>query len=870
MLEGKYNAKEAEKKWQKFWEDLGIYKFDINTPKEKIYSIDNPPPTVSGKIHIGHVFSYSQIEMMARYMRMKGYNVFYPFGFDDNGLPTERLVEKQIGKKANQISREDFNKLCLETTEKYEKSFKELFKSLGFSADWDLMYSTISPKAQKTAQKSFIDLYNKNKVYHSESPCLWCTECKTSIAQAELDTKEVKTKFNYLNFYIPELEENLEIATTRPEFLPGCVAVFVNPKDTEKAKYIGKEIEVPLLNYKVPIIGDEKVDMEKGTGAVMCCTFGDATDVEWWKKYNLPLKQIIGKDGRINESVEKYGGLKAEEARKQIIEDLSEAGYLLKQEDITHQIGVHERCGTPAEFSIGKQWYIDILSEKERFLKAGNQINWNPQNMKARYDDWVKNLQWDWGISRQRYFGVPFPVWYCNNCGEPKIASEDQLPVNPLNSQPNEPCTCGCMEFTPEKDVMDTWATSSVTPLINLDWGEKENGELMKKLMPMSLRPNAHDIIRTWDFYTIVKNLYHTGEIPWENIMIAGHVLASKGEKISKSKNNGAMEPEKLLENYSADAIRYWTASGRLGNDVMFSEASLREANKFINKIWNVSKFATMHLEDFDKNKSEQVELLPMDKYILSKLGKVMNDFSSNLDKYEPGLALKSFEKFFWEYCDNYVEIVKHRLYNPDLYGKEARMSGQKAIYESILQMLKMGSIYMPHITEEIYQQCFRKYEKEESIHQSRIDAYKYKPYDNLIRNGDATIDLISKTRGFKSERNLSLRTPIKSSTMFTKAENLDFVNNALLDIKNATNCKNIQVMEGQEEKIENVEIDWEDLKKIEEEKRRKKEMDKLAKIDSQNQSINQEFPYKVKVEPVNVQSTNSIEHSKEEDEMER
>ncbi len=275
--------------------------------------------------------------------------------------------------------------------------------------------------------------------------------------------------------------------------------------------------------------------------------------------------------------------------------------------------------------------------------------------------------------------------------------------------------------------------------------------------------------------------------------MIAGHVLASKGEKISKSKNNGAMEPEKLLENYSADAIRYWTASGRLGNDVMFSEASLREANKFINKIWNVSKFATMHLEDFDKNKSEQVELLPMDKYILSKLGKVMNDFSSNLDKYEPGLALKSFEKFFWEYCDNYVEIVKHRLYNPDLYGKEARMSGQKAIYESILQMLKMGSIYMPHITEEIYQQCFRKYEKEESIHQSRIDAYKYKPYDNLIRNGDATIDLISKTRGFKSERNLSLRTPIKSSTMFTKAENLDFVNNnALLDIKNATNCKNI------------------------------------------------------------------------------
>lgn len=856
MLEGKYNSKEVEKRWQEYWEKIGIYKFDVTNTRDKIYSIDNPPPTVSGKIHIGHVFSYSQIEMMARYMRMRGYNVFYPFGFDDNGLPTERLVEKKIGKKAHQVSREEFNELCLETTQQYEKQFKDLFKSLGFSADWDLMYSTISPKAQKTAQKSFIDLYKKNKVYHSESPCLWCTECKTSIAQAELDTKETDTKFNYLKFYIPETNETLEIATTRPELLPGCVAVFINPEDKEKAKYIGKEIIVPMLNFRVPIIADPKVDMEKGTGAVMCCTFGDATDVEWWKKYNLSLKQIIGQDGRIVENIEKYGGMKTEDARKQIIEDLKEQGYLLRQEDISHQIGVHERCGTPAEFSVSKQWYIDILSEKERFLKAGDKINWNPKNMKARYDDWVKNLQWDWGISRQRFFGVPFPVWYCNSCGTPKIASEEQLPVNPLNTQPSKPCTCGCEDFTPEKDVMDTWATSSVTPLINLDWGEDEKGELMQKLMPMSLRPNAHDIIRTWDFYTIVKNLYHTGEIPWENIMIAGHVLANKGEKISKSKNNGAMEPEKLLQSYSADAIRYWTASGRLGNDVLFSEDSLKEANKFINKLWNVSKFATMHLEDYDKKKAEQIEMLPMDRYILSKLGKTMEEFSANLSKYEPGLALKNFEKFFWEYCDNYVEIVKHRLYNPDIYGEDARISGQKAMYETMLQLLKMGAIYMPHITEEIYQQFFKQNEKEESIHQSRIDGFMYKPDEELIRNGDSVIELISSTRRYKSENSLSLRAPIKKATLRVTPEHFSFVQDSLMDIKNATNSNIIMILEGKDNNLEDLEIDWEEVERLKEEKRQKKEREKKdqnsAQNDnnSQNETMQQTFPYRVQTVP--------------------
>ena len=809
MLEGKYHSKESEKKWQEYWKENNIYKFDIDA--EKIYSIDTPPPTVSGKIHIGHVFSYTQIEIIARYMRMKGLNVFFPFGFDDNGLPTERLVEKQIGKKANQLSREEFNKLCLKTTEEYESKFKELFKSLGFSADWDLLYSTISEKSQKTAQKSFLDLYKKGLVYYKEAPTLWCTECRTSIAQAELDTKEAETTFNYINFYMPELGENLEIATTRPELLPGCVAVFVNPNDEKKSRFINKEVEIPLFKFKVKILADEKVDIEKGTGAVMCCTFGDVTDVSWWKEYKLPIKKIIDKNGFISNDVEKYGGLKSIQARKMIIEDLREAGYLNKQETIVHQVGVHERCGTPVEFNVTKQWYIDILNHKEDFLKAGDKINWFPQTMKGRYTNWVENLQWDWGISRQRYFGVPFPVWYCEKCGKTIVADEEDLPVNPLVSSPKKVCECGHDKFIPEKDVMDTWATSSVSPLINLNWANDEESDLMKKMMPMNLRPNAHDIIRTWDFYTIVKNLYHMNEIPWKDIMISGHVMAQKGEKISKRKDNAKMDPENLLKNYSADSIRYWTANGRLGNDILFSEEELKNANKFINKLWNVSKFAIMHLEDY--NPSEDIQLLTMDKYILSKMAKMVKEFSYNLDKYEIGLGLKTFEKFFWEYCDNYIEIVKHRLYKPDIYGVEARKSGQKALYETIFEILKIASIYIPHITEEIYQSFFKNIEKTISIHLTSVLNYmtKFEIDNELIKNGDIVIDIISETRKFKSENNISLRTELKTLSLELEKNLYKFINDkdVLVDIKNTSNSNEIKIDQREEDgyKINEIKI---------------------------------------------------------------
>ena len=789
-MQKNYNALESEAKWQNYWDEIGIHNFNPNATR--FYSIDTPPPTVNGKIHIGHVFSYSQVEMIARYWRMKGYEIFYPFGFDDNGLPTERLVEKQYKLRAHDLPREEFIKLCLKTTAEYEEQFKALFRSLGFSVDWSLEYSTISPLSQKTSQKSFIDLYQKQKAYYSESPALWCTECRTSIAQAEIETRVLDSSFNYMKFTIAGSDEALLIATTRPELLSGCVCIFINPNDKEKMRFIGKEAIVPLFDYKVPIMADEKVEMDKGSGIVMCCTFGDLTDLELWKKYNLPLKKVITKEGKIAGDIPFYGNMKISEARSQTIKDLEARGYLIKSEPLQHNVAVHERCQHPIEITISNQWFISILKEKDKYLDAGNKIKWYPVSMKERYMNWVENLQWDWCISRQRYFGVPFPVWYCSKCGAITVADESELPVNPVSTSPKQKCACGSSEFIPETDVMDTWATSSVTPLINTRWIEKEN--LLDKIMPMTLRPNSHDIIRTWDFYTIVKNLYHLGILPWGSIMISGFVLAGKGEKISKSKGNAVHSPEEVIQTYSADVVRYWAASGRLGTDLVFSEDELKNGRKLITKIWNASKFALMHLEGFTPDAA--AGLLPMDRWILSKLSKYAHEMREYLDKYEVGLALYNLEKFFWNFCDNYIEIVKDRLYKPEFHGAEAKLSGQNALYLTLLNLLKFFAIYFPHITEEIYQSYFAGIEGFKSIHISRIDAFDYEVDDKLIKNGDLVVEIISSVRKFKSENNLSLKTELNSISIGCEPDTIVFLKTVENDVKATCTCQTINYFE--------------------------------------------------------------------------
>lgn len=754
MLDKKYDSLVKEEKWLNYWKKNKIYEFKPDY--REVYSIDTPPPTVNGKIHIGHIFSYSQAEMIARYKRLRGYNVFYPFGFDDNGLPSERLVEKEQKKKAHEIGRESFSKLCYETTNKYEEEFQDLFSKLGVSTDWSMCYKTVSSSTIKISQNSFLDLIEKGHCYHKESPALWCNECLTSIAQAELETKTIRTTFNYVNFKTVEDNEIFTIATTRPELLPAIVCVFVNPDDDKNNHLIGKTAHIPVIDVNVPIIGDEKVAIDKGTGIVMCCTFGDQTDIEWWKKYNLPLKYIFTDDGRIMDSVPNYGGLKIKEARKQIVDDLQVGGYIVKIEELEHEVQTHERCGSEVEYTVMKQWFIDIMSHKEDFLRIGNEINWYPTHMHNRYEEWVNNVAWDWCISRQRYFGVPFPVWYCKECGEPIFASKEQLPVNPLTDTPSiEKChKCGCKEFIPESDVMDTWATSSVTPLINMKNGEKDNYESILK--PMSLRSNASEIIRTWDFYTIVKSYYHFGIKPWDNVMISGFVMANKGEKISKSKGNSNVEPLDLIKQFSADVVRYWAASGRLGTDITFSEETLLRGKKLVNKIWNVSKFVQMHLEDYQDKAFDDFEYI--DKWILGNFIDMEKEYLKYLDNYEIGLALNILEKFFWNFCDNYIEIVKHRLYRPEEFGEKARYSGQKTIYILLYKLLQDFSIFFPFITEEIYQDI---YHDMKSIHITEIKSLNYS-FDEEIVNGNLMCEIISMVRGKKSSSNLSLKTIVK------------------------------------------------------------------------------------------------------------
>ncbi|MBO6016010.1 MAG: class I tRNA ligase family protein, partial [Lachnospiraceae bacterium] len=454
-MDKKYDFHKAEQGLEQMWQEKGIYRYQ-NGRERKVFSIDTPPPTVSGKLHIGHVFSYTQAEMIARFKRMQGYDVFYPFGFDDNGLPTERLVERDENIHANELPRSEFRKRCMNTIGTYESEFKELWKRLGFSVDWNLQYQTISDLSQKISQRSFIELAKKGKAYAKESPVLWCSECRTSIAQAELESKECETTFNYVNFETSL--GRLLIATTRPELLAGCVCIFVHPKDERYQAYVGQKAKVPLYDFEIPILTDETVSMDKGTGAVMCATFGDSTDTEWYQKHALEYKKIILPNGRIEESVPYIGGMRIRQAREHIIHLLKERGLMVKQETIIHMIAIHERCGTEVEFIPSKQWYIDILSDKERFLKAADEIRWHPQHMKNRYQIWVENLKWDWCISRQRYFGVPFPVWYCKDCGKAIFAEYSQLPVNPLESKPLHPCDCGCDQFVPEQAVFDTWA----------------------------------------------------------------------------------------------------------------------------------------------------------------------------------------------------------------------------------------------------------------------------------------------------------------------------------------------------------------------------------------------------------------------------
>ncbi|WP_353284126.1 valine--tRNA ligase [Wolbachia endosymbiont (group A) of Lasioglossum fulvicorne] len=683
MLKEKYGFKEIEDRCNILWEGSKVYKW--NGEKDNTFTIDTPPPTISGKLHIGHIFSYCHTDFIARFQRMLGKDVFYPIGFDDNGLPTERLVEQTYKTRAKEVGREKFIEMCHEVIEKSKQEFKELFKSVGISYDWDLEYHTISKETVTLSQMSFIDLCNKGHAYRKMQPILWDPVDKTAIAQAEIEDKVFESSLNTIVFSTQE-NEQINIATTRPELLPACVAVFCHPEDTRYTHLIGKTAVVPITKEKVLIIADDKVKIDKGTGLVMCCTFGDELDIYWQQKHNLPMKIIIDQDGRMNlhdvipvldtgiqpvsatwvteeagngaipacgqekeewipvsghwddtiggtgiqekepvwmtnNILNEINGLKVKEARKRMIEILTKKGLLIEGTNISHSVKCAERSGAPLEILPTYQWFIKTLEQKAQVLDEVKECNWHPSNMRKRMEVWIEGLNWDWCISRQRYFGVPFPAWYSKRKGEEGkiiLAEVKNLPIDPLKDLPKG---YSKEEVIPDQDVMDTWATSSITPQLSALAVNSEfslPNHRYNTIFPADLRSQSHEIIRTWAFYTILKAHYHANSLPWKNIMISGWCLADDKKKMSKSKGN-IITPHVILETYGADVVRYWAASLRLGVDTVYSENIFKIGKRLVTKLWNASKFVSMFMEKHQVMSINSAHET-MDKWILSKL----------------------------------------------------------------------------------------------------------------------------------------------------------------------------------------------------------------------------------------------------------
>ena len=773
------NFKEIEQKCRNFWEKEGIYKFDQKS-KKKIYSVDTPPPTVSGEMHIGHTCSYAQQDFIIRYKRMKGFNVFYPFGTDDNGLPTERLVEKNLNVKAKDMPRDEFIKLCLEFLKKERPKFIQDWKNIGISCDWDIFYSTIDAHSRKISQWSFLDLYKKGRLYRKDAPAMWCPECKTGVAQVEAKDKEIDSTFNDIIFTTGK--EKLTISTTRPELLPACVAIFYNPSDKRYKKLKGKKARVPLFDFDVPIMEDIRADPEKGTGLVMCCTFGDQTDMEWQKAHNLPIKMAISEEGKMTDIAEEFQGLKIKEARRAIIQKLKENGLLTNQKPIKHAVNVHERCGTEIEFIKSKQWFVKYLDLKKDMLAWGNKLKWHPEFMKHRYDNWVKGLQWDWLISNQRYFGVSFPVWYCKKCGEPILADESQLPVEPMKDKPKtkECPKCKSQDFIPETDVLNTWFTSSMTPQLSTWLMPKE---IQKKIFPMDLRPQAHEIISFWLFNTMVKSHLHFNENPWEHAAISGFVTL-QGEKMSKSKGN-TIRPQEVMDKYGADAIRYWAASSKLGEDFDYQEKDVLTGKKFITKILNATNFSFMNL----KYQSKVPKLHETDRIFLSEMNKLIKSTTDAFEDYNYSRAKLETDSFFWQIlCDNYLEIVKSRIYQGN---EEEKASAHYTLYNSMLTILKLMAPFTPFITEEIYQQHFKKQEKNKSIHiESWPEQFKIKTNKEDEKVWNKMIEVITYVRQEKSKAQKSMKAEI---ILELPKDDQILLKNVLSDIKAVTSAKELR-----------------------------------------------------------------------------
>ena len=766
-----YDAAAAEPRWGEVWERAGTYHYDPGRPRAETYVIDTPPPTASGSLHPGHVFSYTHTDILARYVRMTGRNVFYPIGWDDNGLPTERrvqnyfhircdpgvpydpeLVLEEASARASKegpprkVSRPNFIAACERVTRQDEQAFKRLWTRMGLSFDWREEYQTIGTRSRRIAQYSFLDLWRKGHVESRYAPTLWDVDFQCAIAQAELEDRTVPGAYHDLEFGV-EGGGRFTISTTRPELLAACVGVTAHPEDARHRHLFGKLALTPLFRVPVPIFPSEKADPEKGTGILMVCTFGDATDVEWWREHGLSLRQIVQRDGRLapvvfggegwesrdaaaaNHAYAELAGKNLNQARKRVVELLREpdasatgqgAPLVAEPRAIQHVVKYYEKGERPLELVPTRQWFVRLLPWKDALIEQGARIQWHPGYMQHRYEDWTRNLNQDWCISRQRYFGVPIPVWFPldaegrRDYEKPILPDEPQLPVDPTTDVPRgyEAAQRGVPGgFDAETDIFDTWFTSSLTPQISSHW--TLDAERHAKLFPADVRPQAHDIIRTWAFYTIAKAWLHEGRTPWDDVVVSGFVLDPERKKMSKSRGN-VVTPLPLVEEYGADAIRYWAGSARLGVDAALDEQVFRVGKRLVTKLFNAGKFALAQSGPAHPIASE------LDRAFAARLAELVRSATRAFEDKNHAQALQETESFFWSrYTDVYLELVKARARDEAAEAAAGRGSAVAALRLGLSVLLRLFAPFVPYITEEVWSWQFAGERGEPSIHRA-------------------------------------------------------------------------------------------------------------------------------------------------------
>ena len=830
-----------EAKWDEWWQAAGTYRFDRSKTRQQIFAIDTPPPTVSGSLHVGSVMSYTHTDLVARFHRMSGREVFYPIGWDDNGLATERRVQNYFGVRCDPsvpynpefdigglerpdetqvpVSRRNFIDLCDRLTGEDEKAFEALFRRLGLSVDWTLLYTTVGAPSRRASQRAFLRLMDAGLAYTAEAPTMWDVDFRTAVAQAEIEDREQAGMYHRVAF---DREEGgvVEIETSRPELLPACVALVAHPADERYRSLIGTTALTPLFRVPVPVVAHPLAEPEKGTGVAMICTFGDITDIIWWRELGLPTRVVMEPDGTIgartfgqpgweardpegaNGVMAELAGLYPKQARARIVELLRDAGNLLGEpQPVRHAVKFYEKGERPLEVIATRQWFVRTLQFRDRLLERGRELHWHPKYMGARYGSWVEGLNSDWCISRQRFFGVPFPVWYPVDAegrprfDEPIVPEESALPIDPAADVPSgftaeQRGAAG--GFIGDPDVMDTWATSSLSPQIAGRW--EDDPDLFARVFPMDVRPQAHDIIRTWLFYTVLRAELQHGSLPWSDAAISGFVLDPDRKKMSKSKGN-VVTPMELFDRHSADAVRYWAGSARLGVDAAFDEQQMKVGRKLAIKILNASRFA-LTLES-----KEAAIVDPLDRSMLLRLSDVVSEATEAFESYDHTRALEVVERFFWGFTDDYLELVKSRAYGTE--DANATGSAIASLRRALSVLLRLFAPFLPFVTEEVWS-----WWREGSVH--RTEWPKVAELAEVTTGADPAVyemaaSVLGEVRKTKALAKLSLRAEVERVVVRDSPERLSALAGVADDVRQAGNIAEIRTVADGEFAVETI-----------------------------------------------------------------